>query len=53
MENLTYAEALCTIVSKICTPITQRKDPDLYNCGKIVKDKLEENGTWEKIIGKL
>lgn len=52
MENLTYDEALCTIVSKICNPIMQRKDTDMYNCGKIVKDKLEENGTWQKIMCK-
>lgn len=26
----------------------QRKDADLYNCGKMVKEKLEENGTWQK-----
>ena len=50
MDKLTYDEALCTILSKICTPITQRKDQDIYNCGMIVKNALVKNGTWQKVM---
>ena len=50
MEKFTYEEALCSILSKICTPITQRKDPDLFCCGQIVKERLIKDGTWDKIM---
>ena len=50
MDKLTYDEALCTILSKICTPIAKRKDQELYDCGIIVKNKLIENGTWQKVM---
>ena len=50
MDKLTYDEALCSILSKICTPIAKRKDQELYDCGIIVKNKLIENGTWQKVM---
>lgn len=51
-KEYTYKEALENVIGYLCNPIMQRKNPELYKSGMIIKDHLYNNYPSEKDLDK-
>lgn len=50
MESYTYREALENVVGYLFNPIMMRKNPDLYESARIIKEHLDRDKDKDKEI---